>query len=149
MKELPLGDTIDAFNKDEGDMDIVAHLGVDSKKNRKVKEEVLIVAEFIAKFKQKMKEEITTMAEEYAMKMATIQEELRTSNTYRCNFGNAKQIDKFHTGASTNHLKKILEHIPTEPTPLPLTFHMGHTLEFLLTMGHLAHTNYNSYIATP
>lgn len=82
MKELPLGDTIDAFNKDEGDMDIVAHLGVDSKKNRKVKEEVLIVAEFIAKFKQKMKEEITTMAEEYAMKMATIQEELRTSNTH-------------------------------------------------------------------
>ena len=45
-----MGDIIDVFDKVEEDMDIEAQLGVDSKKNKRVKEEMLIVAELIAKF---------------------------------------------------------------------------------------------------
>ena len=64
-------------DEDEGDMDIMAELGVDYDKNKRVEEEALTVAELNAKLEQKMKEEMAAAAEESARNMARMQEALR------------------------------------------------------------------------
>ena len=78
--ELPKGAIIEVSDEDEGDMDIMAELGVEYDKNKRVKEEALSVAELNAKLEQKMKEDMAAAAEENARKMFLIQEELRASN---------------------------------------------------------------------
>ena len=77
--ELPEGAIIEVSDEDEGDMDIMAELGVDYDKNKRVKEEALTVAELNAKLEQKMKEEMAAAAEESARNMARMQEALRES----------------------------------------------------------------------
>ena len=74
--ELPEGAISD---EDEGDMDIMAELGVDFDNNKRVKEEAMSVVELNAKLEQKMKEDMAAAAEESARKMARFQEELKAS----------------------------------------------------------------------
>ena len=77
--ELPPGAIIEVSDEDEGDMDIMAELGVDYDKNKWVKEEALTVAELNAKLEAKMKEEMAAAQEESAKHLAKLQEQLRDS----------------------------------------------------------------------
>lgn len=51
--ELPIDAIINVFNRDTRDIDIMAHLMVESEANKRVNEEVLFVAKLNAKFEQK------------------------------------------------------------------------------------------------
>lgn len=61
------------------EMGILGLFGMDVDANKKVKEEVLSMAELNAKFEQKMKEKMAETAAN-VRKMSTLQEELRASN---------------------------------------------------------------------
>ena len=77
--ELPEGAIIEVSDEDEGDMDIMAELGVDFDR-KKVKGEAMSVAEHNAEFERKVKEDMAAAQAENARKMAVIQEELRAAN---------------------------------------------------------------------